>query len=191
MSIRDLTSDEINNIIAGKTKAVLGLYRILNSYLENWFQYKVSDEKDREELVADTILSVIDSLPNFKKESGFGTWVLSIAHHELVDYYRRRKIKSILFSAFPFLENLADMALGPQLALEEKEAKMKIYHTFKKLSEGNAAILRLKYLEGLSVSDIAQKMGISYKAAESKLTRARLAFAKTYVSKRPDLQEAG
>jgi len=191
MSIRNLTNTEINEIIAEKPRAVLFLYHLLTPYLKHWFGPKVADEKDREELIADTILSILDSLPRYKQESSFSTWVISIANHELVDYYRRRKIKTILFSAFPFLENIADMALGPQLALEEKEAKVGIYKTFKKLSEGNAAILRLRYLEGLSVSTIAHKMGLSYKAAESKLSRARLAFAKEYVHSRSDLQETG
>lgn len=191
MSIRNLTNSEIADINAEKPRAILLLYSLITPYLKQWFRHKVSDEKDREEIIADTILSILDSLPRFKQNSSFNTWVNAIAKHELVDHYRRRKLKAILFSAFPFLENLVDMALGPQLALEEKEAKIKIYQTFKKLSEGNAAILRLRYLEGLSVAEISQKMGLSYKAAESKLSRARLAFTKIYVYQGPNLQETG
>lgn len=191
MFIGNLTINEIKDIINEHPRAILDLYRQLTPYLQHWFSQKVNDEKDGEELVQDTILSVLDSLPRYKHESSFSTWVVSIAKHELVDYYRRRKIKTILFSAFPFLEELADMALGPQLALEEKEAKDKILQTFKKLSEGNELVLRLRYMEGLSVNEIAHKLGISYKAAESKLSRARLAFSKAYVFNRPNLQETG
>ncbi len=191
MFIGNLTITEIRDIINEHPRAILDLYRQLTPYLQHWFSQKVNDEKDGEELVQDTILSVLDSLPRYKHESSFSTWVVSIAKHELVDYYRRRKIKTILFSAFPFLEELADMALGPQLALEEKEAKDKILQTFKKLSEGNELVLRLRYMEGLSVNEIAHKLGISYKAAESKLSRARLAFSKAYVFNRSNLQETG
>jgi len=191
MSIRNLTNTEIANIIAEKPRAILDLYCLLNPYLKHWFANKIANEKDREEIIADTILSILDSLPRFKQGSKFNTWVNAIAQHELVDYYRRRKIKTILFSAFPFLENLADIALGPQLALEEKEAKLRIYQTLKNIGEGYYQILRLRYLEGLSVLEISQILGISYKAAESKLSRARLAFAKFYVYQRPNLQKTG
>lgn len=181
MSLRNLTQVETTNIIAEKPRAILNLYRLLNPYLKQWFRHKVADKHDQEELIADTILSILDSLPRFNQNSCFNTWVNAIAQHELVDYYRRRKIKTVLFSKFPLLEHIADMALGPQLALEEKEAKDKIYQTFKNLSEGNAAILRLRYLEGLNVSAICKQLNISYKAAESRLSRARSAFAKAYV----------
>ena len=191
MSIRNLTNTEIANIIAEKPRAILNLYSLLNPYLKQWFLHKITNQHDREEIIADTMLSILDSLPKFNQNSSFNTWINAIAQHELIDYYRRHKIKAILFSAFPFLENIADLALGPQLALEEKEAKQRIYLTLKKLNEGNAQILRLRYLEGLSVFQISQKMGLSYKAAESKLSRARLAFAKTYVFYRSGLQEIG
>lgn len=189
MALRNLTPSEINDIVCEKPAAILRLYSLLNPYLHQWFSTKVADLADREELVADSILSILDSLPRYRGDSKFGTWILAIAKHELVDYYRRRKIKTILFSAFPFLETIADKALGPQLALEEKEAKQHIYRTFQKLNEGNATILRLRYLEGFSVSEIALQLGLSYKATESKLSRARQAFATAYVSQRPILQK--
>jgi DNA-directed RNA polymerase specialized sigma24 family protein len=40
----------------------------------------------------------------------------------------------------------------------------------------------LKYVEGLSVMEIAQRLGVGTKAAESLLTRARTAFRDAYTS---------
>jgi len=37
-------------------------------------------------------------------------------------------------------------------------------------------VLEWKYLHGLSVGEIASRLGIGYKAAESRLSRARAAF---------------
>ena len=64
--------------------------------------------------------------------------------------------------------------------MQEKETKKKIWQTLKKLSEGYSQILRLKYIEDLSMKQIAVKIGISVKAVESRLSRARLAFQKAY-----------
>jgi RNA polymerase sigma-70 factor, ECF subfamily len=185
MTFKNLNQKQISNIISEKPRAILIFYKNITPYLKNYFKTRVNCQKDCEELIHDTLLSIIDSLPQFKGNSKFTTWALSIAHHELVDYYRRKKIKTLLFSHFPFLENIIDKALGPQLALEEKEAKHKIYLTLKNLSEGYSQILRLRYLEGLSVSAIALEFNITYKAAESRLSRARLAFAKEFVRQRP------
>ena len=51
------------------------------------------------------------------------------------------------------------------------------------LSEGYRDILRLKYLEGLTVNQIAKKLKTSFKAVESRLSRARGAFRKIWLTK--------
>jgi RNA polymerase sigma-70 factor, ECF subfamily len=177
----NLSKKEISKIIAGEKIALLVFYKKIRPYLERFFLSKVANHKDRDELIADTIISIIDSLPQFQYKSKFSTWMYAVARHELIDYYRRKKIKNLIFSHFPWLENIISKALGPQLILLEKEKKQDIYRALKKLNEGYGEILRLRYLEGLSVSQIANKLEISYKAAESRLSRARLAFRKVFV----------
>jgi RNA polymerase sigma-70 factor (ECF subfamily) len=171
----------ITQVIANDDRAITQLYWQYVPRLRRFFKDRIGDKKDAEEVVHDTFLSVLDALPSFDGKAKLSTWIMGIAKHELVDYYRKKKIKKLLFSRFPFLEKLVDQALGPQLALEEKQLKQRILKTFQKLSEGYALILRLKYVEGLSVAEIAQTLEISYKAAESRLTRARLAFQKVFV----------
>ncbi len=176
----ELSREQISNLIKEDPKELLNFLVKINIYLNKLLISKINNEKDREEIVADIIISVLDSLPNFKFKSKFSTWVYSIARHEIIDYYRKQKIKNIIFSKFPFLEYIADKALGPELMYEEKELKHKIFKTFKNISEGYSNILRLKYLEDFSVKEIASELGITYKAAESKLSRARLAFRTEY-----------
>ena len=186
-----LSKKLIYQVIAEEPKAVLQFYRLVQPKITLFFQDKIASPEDRQEVIQDTLLSIFDSLPQFAQKCQFTTWMRTIASHELVDYYRRKKIKTLLFSHFPALEYIIDKALGPQLALEEKELKHKIFKTFKKLSEGNTHILRLRYMDGLSVAEIAQTLDITYKAAESKLSRARLAFQKAYIQSTVASKEVG
>ena len=144
---------------------------------------KVGDFSDVEEIVQDTLVSALDSFSSFKGESKVFTWMCGIARHEIADFYRRKKIKQIVFSRLPFLEKLVSEALGPELAFQELETKTKILKTFKNISEGYCRILRLKYMEGLSMRQIAEKLDLTVKAVESRLTRARLAFQEEYDKK--------
>ena len=148
--------------------------------LMNFVLTKIHNLEDAEEIVQDTLIGAWDSLPRFRGESELFTFVASIARHEVADFYRRKKIKQILFSRFPFLERLVSEALGPELAYQELEKKRQIVKTLKKLSEGYSLVLRLKYIHGFSMKEIAEKTGDSVKAIESRLTRARWAFAKIY-----------
>ncbi|OGD62293.1 hypothetical protein A2160_00685 [Candidatus Beckwithbacteria bacterium RBG_13_42_9] len=171
----------IKRVIANEDRAVTELYWRFIPKLRRFFTGRINSPKDAEEIANDTFLSILDALPRFDGRSSLSTWIMAIARHELVDYYRKKKIKNILFSKMPFLENLIDQALSPQLALEEKQLKQRIVKTLHTLSEGYALVLRLKYIDGLTVTEIAQELKISYKAAESKLSRARLAFQKSFV----------
>ena len=150
------------------------------SKLMSFVRKRIDSRFDAEEIVQETLLSAFDSLGTFKGNSSLFTWVCSIARHEVADFYRKRKIKELVFSKFPFLKNLVSEALGPELAYQELETKRKILKTFKNISEGYSRILRLKYVEGLSVKQIAEKLDVTVKAVESRLTRARWAFQKEY-----------
>lgn len=144
---------------------------------------RVDNFLDVEEIVQDTLISAMDSLPTFKGKSSEFTWLCAIARHEIGDFYRRKKIKQIVFSRLPWLKELVDEALGPELAYQELETKTRILRTFKNISEGYTRILRLKYIEGLSMKQIADKLNLTVKAVESRLTRARLAFQLEYDKK--------
>ena len=94
-------------------------------------------------------------------------------------------ILSILYYAFSatnfnFLKSELYKLQSQREPSQEKELKHKIWKTFKNISEGYAKVLRLKYIEGLSYAQIAQRLGKTVKAVESKLSRARKAFQKEY-----------
>ncbi|OIN90083.1 hypothetical protein AUJ59_00090 [Candidatus Beckwithbacteria bacterium CG1_02_47_37] len=155
---------------------------LLRKRLFCFISRKVADSADAEDIVQETLVAIYDSLPLFKGKSSFLTWVYSIARHELADFYRKKKFKQIVFSRLPWLRELVSQALGPELAYQELETKKKIVKTFKHLSEGYSRILRLKYVEELSMRQIGQELNLTVKAVESRLTRARLAFQKLYAS---------
>jgi len=176
----------IKQIMLGDEAATKKFCWIYRKKLERFVGRKIGDLGDVEEIVQDTLMSGLDSLSGFKGNCSLFTWLCSIARHEIADFYRRKKIKQIVFSRFPFLEKLVSEALGPELAFQELETKKKIVKTFKNLSEGYSQILRLKYIEELSMKQIAEKLGETVKAVESRLFRARMAFQKIYDSKKSE-----
>lgn len=145
--------------------------------LKNFISQKVDSPSDAEEILQETLISASSCLELYSGKSSFFTWLCGIAKHEISDFYRKKKIKTILFSRLPWLENLATEALGPEQILLRKEAIKKVKTSLKGLSEGYQQVLRLKYYQGLSVKEIARQLNETVKAIESRLTRARKAFA--------------
>lgn len=170
----------VRKMLENHKPAINRFYNIYKPKLIKLISRNVDNPKDTEEIMHDTLLSALDSLPLFAFNCSLLTWLCAIARHEIADFYRKRKIKAIVFSRLPFLEKLVSKALSPELAMQEKEMKAKIYQTFKSLSEGYSYILRLKYIEGKTYEEIAVILDKSAKAVESQLSRARLAFQKEY-----------
>jgi len=152
------------------------------SKLKKFIASKVSNPEEAEEIFGETLVSATECLGLYSGKSSFFTWLCGIAKHEIADFYRKKKIKTILFSRLPWLENLASEALGPEQILLRKEAIKRTKRTLKNLSEGYQQVLRLKYYQGLSVKEIAHQLNETVKAIESRLTRARKAFAKAFVA---------
>lgn len=144
--------------------------------IKGFISKKIDDEGVVEELTNDTLMAGINSLPNFNNKCSEFSWLCSIAKHKVIDYYRKKKLKTILFSAFPMFEEIADKALTPERDCLKNELKKEIKNTFRELKKGYKEILRLKYIEGFKIDQIAKLMKISVKAVESRLIRARRQF---------------
>lgn len=181
-SIKDDTSDGGRQARRARhdSSEVDVLYKNYTFHLFRFISSKIEHREDAEEILQDTWMSIFDSLPLFAGRSSFLTWAKSIASHEVADFYRKRKIKSLVFSHLPFLENLVSEALGPEMVYQQKEIRQDLERALNRLSEGYGKILRLKYIEGHSMAKIASSFKISIKAVESRLSRAREAFQKEW-----------
>jgi RNA polymerase sigma-70 factor (ECF subfamily) len=148
--------------------------------LKGFISQKIDDEGVVEEITNDVLLAAINCKDNFDGRCSEFSWICSIAKHKIVDYYRKKKIKTILFSVNPMFEEIADKALTPERDALKNELKEEIKKTFKEIGAGYKNILRLKYIEGWKVNDIAKKNKLSVKAVESRLMRARKQFKEAW-----------
>ena len=160
----------------GEVGAVRELYTHLKPKLKRWLLKQVGDERDVEELLHDTLLSLIDSLPIFRGESGLWTFALSIARHEVADYWRKKYAKKAI-KTVPFMDQVYIERL-----YSKKKVSQAIEQAYMRINAESALIIRWKYEDNLSVEVIAAKLGLSVKAAESRLFRARKAFRLTYTA---------
>ena len=68
----------------------------------------------------------------------------------------------------------------PESTLRRQELSGLVHVTLDHLPSRYADVLEWKYIQDLSVSEIAARLGLGYKAAESVLSRARSAFREAF-----------
>lgn len=171
----------VSQILTGNEKVLRLFYRHFQPSLSSYIKNKVADLEDVEEVMQDTFLAAIEGLRDFSFRCRLFTFICSIANHKVIDFYRRKKIKNIVFSRMSEIEPLVSTILGPEEKLDEALLRQKIKQTFEMISPKYRRILQLKYIYGFSVGEIADKLAISFKSAESSLFRARRAFAIAYI----------
>lgn len=127
-----------------------------------------------EEVLQETWLTAVRRLPSFDPAAGaFAAWLRGIAANVLRNRFRSDRRRR----AVPAGE-AGDGEAGAEL-LRREQAEL-VARALAALPEHYEAVLRARYLEGLSVPDVARARGESVKAVESLLTRARQAFRATY-----------
>lgn len=171
----------IAKILKGDKEGLGKFYYNYKSRLFNFIKRKVNSLEDGEEILQDVFIESLDALRDFTWRSSLYTFLCSIASHKIIDYYRKRKIKNILFSQLPEdIRPLVSQILSPEDEYSLSEIRQQIETVFKRIKPSYSLILKLKYIEGFSIVEIAKQLLVSSKSAESNLFRARVAFVKQY-----------
>jgi RNA polymerase sigma-70 factor (ECF subfamily) len=120
----------------------------------------------------------------YRGEAALFTWLCQICRHEIVDYLRAHKRYSewvVLIDDSPELRAAmetiqAPLTDDPVHRYGTGEARRLIQAVLDRLPARYGDILEWKYIEGRSVEEIGQLLGVGHTAAQSLLARARQAF---------------
>lgn len=166
--------------MAGDGKSVVQFYKAYSPKILAYLTRKLPNLEDAQEITNDVFLEAIDSLPILRRERNISAWLYRIAHNKMVDFYRKRKIKSTLLSQAPFLQIFASEINQPEFQFEKNKIRDGIEATLRNLPDNYRKILKLHYEEQIPIKQIAIIFNLSFKATESLLFRARQSFKLAY-----------
>ena len=180
MRINKEERDLLEKIINRDEKALFQVYKKYQPSVFNFVKSQIGNYQTAEELTQDIFLDFIEALRDFRFQSTLKTFIFSIARHKVIDQIRKKKIKSILFSRLPsfIVEGLKVVFMDEEI--DKKELKEKITRCIDSLPNDYQVILRLKYIDGVKMKEISNKLNLNFKATESLLFRARKSFIKVF-----------
>ena len=119
----------------------------------------VRDASAAEDLVQETFLRVWNRAQSFDEQRGaLGPWILAVARNRAIDYLR--SIDGRMATGVLELDRLENPALFTQLedsALSIDRAR-RLKAAFEKLTEQQRTVIELAYYEGLSQTEMAERM---------------------------------
>jgi RNA polymerase sigma-70 factor (ECF subfamily) len=143
---------------------IAGLYRFALRRLDH-------DRELTREIVQSTVCKVIEKLDSYRAEAPLFTWLCACCRNEIAAHFRRagRRPKEV--------ELVEDV---PQEPADGSDTTELVHAALDRLPPTYARAMEWRYLDGLEVAEVAQRLALTYKAAESLLSRARSAFRDAY-----------
>ena len=135
--------------------------------LYNYLVYNTRNEDDAKDVLSETLFGLVQSIGTFDGNVTLATFIYAIAYRKVADYWRRSQ-QTVELSESLSVGGPNSMRIELAEALEE-------------LPELAQQVLLLRYHVGLSVAEIAEILGRSYKATESLLSRVRSQFQHAFV----------
>ena len=146
------------------------------------------DREATREVVQTAMCKALAKLDSYRGEASLFTWLCACCRNEMLMRFRSRRTApaevELADDVEPALGFGPGGAGGPEVALLEREAARRVHLALDLLPAHYARALEWKYLESLPVQEIAARLNLGPKAAESLLTRARSAFRAGYESLR-------
>jgi RNA polymerase sigma-70 factor (ECF subfamily) len=130
-----------------------------------------------EELVQKTVFDVVRGRDSYEPTKGSPEeWIFGIARNNIRLEMRKRASRSSVDGDISGYIETIDSEPLPDEVLEQKETAAVVRTALDRLASKEQAVLRAKYIEGLSARDIGRRLGVTEKAVHSLLYRARISL---------------
>jgi len=137
------------------------------------------NKEDVEDIAQQVFLKAYFSLKRFDQRAAFSTWLYKITVNECWDLLRKRKVRPLLYEADLSEEQARQYGASEereeqaQDVSERLEKRQQLERLLDCLEERDRTMLVLKEVQGFSVEEIADILGINGNTVKVRLFRAR------------------
>jgi RNA polymerase sigma-70 factor, ECF subfamily len=128
-----------------------------------------------EELFQDTWMNLIQARTRYRVDAKFATYLYTIAHNRLMDYFRRQRAtqtESLDEEADESNQPAAAAALQPDRIAESREQAARLLALVQGLPQAQREVFLLHEEAGLALDEIADVTGANREAVKSRLRYA-------------------
>ncbi len=169
----------IERVLDGDTNAFEELVLRYESTVYNLALRMVSNREDAADMTQEAFIKAYSSLPSFRGDSKFSSWLYRIASNVCLDFLRsksRRPQSSLTAESDDDGDvqlEIPDPAAGPEEQLMKKLSMQSLSEGLKLLPDNQRQILTMRELGGMSYADIGAALSLEEGTVKSRIFRAR------------------
>ena len=149
------------------------VYRVARRHL--------ADADEAFDIVQEVFVSAWRNIGRYDPERPLTTWLFRITVNACRDRHRRRAVRSFFYRAAPMdgarAVQVADDAQRVEEHVIDREELRRVERAIAKLPARSREAFLLYAVEGLSQAEVAEALGVSVKAVETRVARARRLLA--------------
>jgi len=181
----------VRRMLSGEQRAYDDFF---NGYFDRLYRFAIvrlgSEADAAEDIVQQTMCRAVEKLGHFRGEAALFTWLCQICRNAIADMFRAKDRPRGVVVPFEdsdeiraALESISALPGGdPQQSMMNEQVRRVVQVVLDYLPRRYGDVLEWKYMQGLSVKEIAARLEIAPKAAESVLNRARTAFREGFAT---------
>ena len=179
--MNDDDSDEVLMLRyqAGDAAAFDALYARHRGGLFRFITRQCRVRERAEEIFQDVWMSLIQAAAGYRVEAQFRTYLYTLAHNKLMDYFRANsRAEAVLFEVKDAdaedqtIDAVASRTTEPQVQIEARQQGDAILRLLASLPAPQRETFLLYEESGMSLEEIAQATGVTFEAAKSRLRYA-------------------
>lgn len=139
----------------------------------------INDEDEALDILQDVFVAAHGSLRRFDMARPMRAWLARIAINKARDWHRRRAVRRLISAVLPLehVTEIADKQPAIDAAAADREELRLVSAAIANLPANLRETLILRAVEGMTQAETAETLGISEKAVETRLYRARQRLA--------------
>jgi RNA polymerase sigma-70 factor, ECF subfamily len=175
--------------LPAKGAAALELQEVLSLRLPSFYRRAfrlVGNAADAEDVVQEALLSAYKHIGQFRGQSQMSSWLMTIVHNCALMQLRKRPRQIHLSldeqaggeEQYSVWESLADTSPSPEEECRSLELRARLQQFTLRLSPTLQRTFQLRVVDGLSIFETAQVLGVPHGTVKAQLARARRKLAR-------------
>ena len=192
MTFGDTAPDDAKLVVraAGGDQLAYGLLMRRHKVpIYNILRRFTGDPDEANDLLQESFVAAWQSIGRYDPKRSFPAWLRQIAVNKGRDWRRRRTVRKLIAAVVPFARDatdfIVDPAPSPETAAADRQILRRVDTAIATLPNSLKEPFVFTVFDGLSQREAAELLGISEKAVETRVARARQSLS-TSIGREPD-----